>query len=707
MSEIKNKITSYSKIFYRLLLFSSVALLIAYLVPRERKFSYVFSKGQPWHYGVLIAPFDFGIIKSEAQLQSEKDSIEENFRAYFLYNKKIANSVKEELRDKYEAILPSLTQRYSVFQSKKYSDLLLSTMLESIDIVYLRGVISLPQEYSEKSKDLELMLIKNNIVEPYHVNEFFTLRSAYSQLLYYMNNSGLFDNKPYNCSDIFSILSINEILKANINIDNKKTQIVLNNLLKELPTTQGLVISGQKIVDQGEIINEDTYNKIISYKKEYENRVGTLSEYNMILVGHIIIVFLLVFSLLIFVYLYRRNVYDNIKHITFLLVMVAGMILATYVANILPNIPLWVVPFAILPLMVRTFIDSRLAFFFYTITILIASYFSNDSFFCVIIQMGAGIAATFSLYKMVRRGQLVTSAIIVFVTYSVFYVTLKLIQNGSLNAVNYRYFVYFAVNGLLILMVYPLIYIFEKIFGFLSDVTLVELSNTNSPLLRKLAETAPGTFQHSIQVANLAQEAAYVINANPLLVYAGAMYHDIGKTANPEYFTENQSGKYNPHLDLSYEESAKAIISHVTEGEKLANKHNLPQTIINFISTHHGTSKTWYFYNSFKNKYPEKEVDEAAFTYPGPAPFSKETAILMMADSVEAASRSLPDYNNESINNLVENIINTQMKNGQFNNAPITFKEISQIKEVFKRKLKNIYHIRISYPKLNKDKKKA
>ena len=385
--------------------------------------------------------------------------------------------------------------------------------------------------------------------------------------------------------------------------------------------------------------------------------------------------------------------------------MVVSMISLAQVAYKAESFPIYIIPFAILPIIIRIFFDSRLAFFLHVTTILMAAFFARNSFEFVIMQIPAGLTSMFSLYRMVRRSQLVRAALLIILTYSLFYAALSLWQEGDISLIDHKMFLQFIINGGLLLLVYPLIYIFEKLFGFLSDVTLVEMADTNHPVLRRLAEKAPGTFQHSIQVGNLAQEAVYKIGGNPLLVRAGAMYHDIGKLGSPIFFTETQNNGLNPHEKMPYDESAQIVIHHIENGIKMAHKEKLPRQIIDFIATHQGTMKTKYFYNSFVNQNPDADVDVSMFSYPGPTPFTKETAVLMMADSVEAASRSLKSYTDDEIDRLVENIINTQIAEDQLIDAPITFKEISQVKDIFKQKLKNIYHARIEYPELKKKKK--
>ncbi len=709
MKEFLKRLKKYSQASYRVLLFLVAVFIISNLLPRERKFSYEFNKGEPWRYDVLIAPFDFRIFKTQDELDLEKDSILKFFRPYFIYDTVALNTVQNEFLNAFDSKLAGYLQKYEFLKrnvrKKKNSDLVKELLDTAFFDVYNKGVISIPEEYSERREHLELMLVENNLAEPFMANEFYTLRSAYKYII-----TELAGGLALNINDFKSIegfiseLQINEYLITNVSIDNQRTLTEKESLLNNMALTNGIVLAGQRIIEKGEIIDEIDLKMLDSYKKEYESRVGNSSQHTIIFAGHVLITLLFMTGLFLFMFFYRKDVFHNLNHITFLLLMLCTVVALAFLAFRIPDLPIWVMPFTILPLIVRTFMDSRLGFFIYVVTIILSSFFSDNSFEFIFLQIPAGITAIFSLYRMVRRAQIVRSTLLIVLTYSAFYTGLHLMQEGDIKTIDYRYFMYFGINGIFIFVVYPLIYIFERVFGFLSDVTLVELSDTNHPLLRKLAENAPGTFQHSIQVGNLAQEVAYKLDANPLLVRAGAMYHDIGKANTPLYFTENQTSGINPHDNMDLEESAKLVIDHIESGIKIARKHKLPEKIIDFIATHQGTTKAKYFYNSFMNKHPDKELNEDVFTYPGPTPFSKETAILMMADSIEAASRSLKEYSDAAIDKLVENIVNGQIKDGQFYNAPITFREITKAKNVFKKKLKNIYHARVSYPKVKKKK---
>ncbi|WP_075602184.1 HD family phosphohydrolase [Saccharicrinis aurantiacus] len=704
MKQVLPKLKKYSKSINRVLLFIAAIIIISNLLPREGKFRFEFKKSEPWRYETLIAPFDFRIYKTDLELKAESDSILSHFRPYFSKDSLVYPTVVENIAKSIIANRKLLENRYPFLTYDSFiMDSINATISTVLKPIYNKGIVQIPDEYINQASDLEFKLIDKNLAELYSAREFYSSRDAYKRAVEEIDRLLSYKGFEYDNMDGFvSDLKIDEYIVANIQINIERTNEEKEDQLKNMALTEGIVLSGQKVIDKGELVDNVALKKLVSYKKEYESRIGTMSEYNIIYAGQILVTFVLTMSLFLFLLFYRKDVFRNLKHVTFLLLMIVTVIALAYLSFKIEDIPIWVIPFTILPLIVRTFMDSRLAFFFYVVAILLASFFSDKSFEFIFLQIPAGIASIFTLYKMARRSQIVRSALAIFATYSIFYTGLTLIQEGNIESLNYETYIYFAINALLILMVHPLIYVFEKIFDFLSDVTLVELSDTNHPLLRQLAENAPGTFQHSIQVGNLAQEAAYKIGANPLLIRAGAMYHDIGKSVNPYYFTENQTTGINPHQNMDYEDSAKIVIDHIEGGVKIAQKHNLPTQIIDFITTHQGTTKTRYFYNSFINENPDVEPNEKNFTYPGPTPFTKETAILMMADSIEAASRSLKEYTDEAIENLVEKIVSVQMQEGQFQNAPITFREVNKVKAVFKEKLKNIYHARVSYPDIKK-----
>lgn len=707
-------VKKYSRSINRILLFMAAIAIVVYIFPRQGKFQYEYTKGKPWRHATLIAPFDFAIHKTQAELKLERENALKNFKPYFTFqtsnpsdfidtfDKEFTND-KAKLLSKYPFLTAPLpgNSDFNLFSGVR------AQTKKILLTIYDKGVISLPDEHQDKPSSLVIMVVQNNFAEPHELGEFYTYQQAYSQLsselTQYLKQRTTAPSESIN--HFISDMQLNRYLESNLKYELERTEQEKQVLLQNLSLTSGIVVSGQRIIDTGELITEETGKILDSLKFEYEVSLGMGASQYLILLGQGLIVALLFTIIFFFLYFFRKDVYNKLSSVLFLLLMVVSMISLAQVAHKAEAFPIYIIPFAILPIIIRIFFDSRLAFFLHVTTVLIAAFFARNSFEFVIMQIPAGLTAMFSLYRMVRRSQLIRAALLIILTYSLFYAALSLWQEGDISRIDHKMFLQFTINGGLLLLVYPLIYIFEKMFGFLSDVTLVEMADTNHPVLRRLAEKAPGTFQHSIQVGNLAQEAVYKIGGNPLLVRAGAMYHDIGKLGSPIFFTENQNNGLNPHDKMPYDESAQIVIHHIENGIKMAHKEKLPRQIIDFIATHQGTMKTKYFYNSFVNQNPDADVDVSMFSYPGPTPFTKETAVLMMADSVEAASRSLKSYTDDEIDKLVENIINTQIAEDQLINAPITFKEISMVKDIFKQKLKNIYHARIEYPELNKKKK--
>ncbi|MCU4157597.1 HDIG domain-containing protein [Carboxylicivirga sp. A043] len=706
LSRFKSK---FYKPFARILLFLTSIALITYLLPKTGKFAYEYQNGTPWKHQTLIAPFDFPIYKTQTELNNEINAASKNHRPYFEMDTLLAANIRQRFNNDFDQYIEknkdnfqSLNTIYS--NDTTYFSVIKNTISANLSTIYSKGIIVLPEENIDAPSSFELMLIKGSYVEPYELSELEQRTSAYKKLL-----SNIAAELPIKedamiaeASQFIDALQLNKYIEANVLFNQERSNAELALLKKNISLTSGRVLAGQRIIDQGEIVTIETEKVIDSLRRKYEANIASETDYYFILAGQFLLIAFLFTAIYLFLFYFRRDVYQSISSISFILLITLLMVVFASLKQFFIHFPFYIIPFAILPIIIRTFLDSRLAFFMHVITILICAFFAQNSFEFVFIQIPVGLVAMFSLFRMTRRSHIVRAAMFIILTYSLIYTALVLWQEGTLINVNPFMYVYFAANGVMLLMVYPLIWIFEKLFGFLSDVTLIELADTNHPILREMAEATPGTFQHSIQVGNLAQEVAYKLDANPALVRAGAMYHDIGKMASPMFFTENQAGGLNPHTELEFEDSAKIVINHIDNGVKLALKHNLPKQIIDFITTHQGTTKTRYFYNSYINKYPDKTPDISTFTYPGPTPFTKETAILMMADSIEAASRSLKQYSDDEIDKLVEKIIGIQIEEDQFINAPITFREISEAKEVFKNKLKNIYHARIEYPDIKK-----
>ena len=545
----------------------------------------------------------------------------------------------------------------------------------------------------EEDSIMAIRLVDKNVATSRFIDQLYTVKEAYEYLL----NA---DTTHYK-KKILQQCNLNDYITPNLVYDEEKSEAAQKDLLSNISWANGFVLNGQKIIDRGEIVDEQTYNILESLRKEWEKRSDSVQEKRLTLAGQILYVGIFLFCFMAYLELFRADYYERKGTLTllFALIVFFPVLSSIMVEQNLSSI--YVVPFAMIPIIVRVFLDSRTAFMAHVTIILLCSITLRFPHEFILLQVVAGMVAIYSLRELSQRSQLLRTALVVFISYALLYFAFELIHEDDLTKLNTRMYIYFMINGILLLFAYPLLFLLEKIFGFTSDVTLVELSNINNSLLREMSEVAPGTFQHSLQMANLAAAAANKIGGKSQLVRTGALYHDIGKMVNPAFFTENQSG-VNPHKSLSYEQSAQVIISHITDGLKLAEKHNLPKVIKDFISTHHGRGLTKYFYISYKNEHPDEEVDQEKFRYPGPNPFTKEQAVLMMADSVEAASRSLPEYTEESISTLVDKIIDTQVSEGYFKECPITFKDIATVKALFKEKLKTMYHTRISYPELRK-----
>jgi putative nucleotidyltransferase with HDIG domain len=664
MSYLKiKKSFSYRDLLYKVLVFAGTVALIVYFLPREGKFSYQFDLNKPWKYGQLMATFDFPIYKDEAVVKKEQDSLLASFQPYYRLNKTVEKDAVRKLKENYKKHLNQIVP------SVGYLHHLEKTLKE----IYAKGIAS-TEDIGQIKKDSVtfIMVVEDKLANQQLADNVYSVKEAYEYLL-------SADTIHYK-KEILRRGSLNEYVLPNLNYDSEKTEAAKKELLDNYSWANGVVQSGQKSIKRSESIGQK----------------------QLILGGQILFIGILMLCFMLYMELFRKDYYERkgSMPLLFSLIMFYCIVTALMISNNLFSI--YIIPYAMLPIITRIFLDSRTAFITHVITILACSITLRYPHEFILLQLTAGLVAIYSLRELSQRSQLFRTAILVIITYIVLYFSFELITENDLSKLNRSMYIYFVINGILLLFTYPLLFLLEKIFSFTSNVTLVELSNINNNLLRQLSETVPGTFQHSLQVANLAAEAAIRIGAKSQLVRTGALYHDIGKMENPVFFTENQSGGINPHEKLSYEQSAQIVISHVTDGVKLAEKHNLPKVIKDFITTHHGKGKTKFFYISWKNEHPDEEPDEELFTYPGPNPFTRETAILMMADGVEAASRSLPEYTEESIGNLVEKIIDSQVEEGYFKECPITFKDIAIIKGVFKEKLKTIYHTRISYPELKK-----
>ena len=679
-----NRKFSYKELLYKCLIFIITVGVIAYFMPKEGKFNYEFDMNKPWKYGLLQASFDFPIYKNEQQVQREQDSLLNMYQPYFHMNKQVEKEMLSLLREDYEKNL-----KHSL-PSQSYIRHIERTLKD----IYNMGIISSEDDQRLQEDSIRsILLVEKNMATSQGTNNLFSIKEAYEHLL---NVDTLFYSKK-----LLQACNLNHYLTPNLTYDKEKSETAKKELLSSISWANGLVLNGQKIIDRGEIVNEQRFNILQSLQKEWEKRSESAQEIHLTAIGQVLMISVLVLCFMIYLNLFRHEYYERRGSVTllFALIVFFPVISSIMVEENLLNV--YILPFAMIPIIIGVFLDSRTAFMAHITTILLCSISLRYPHEFIMLQAGAGMAAIFSLRELSQRSQLFRTALIVFICYTLLYFAFELLHEDDLTKLNTRMYIYFAINGILLLFAYPLLFILEKTFGFTSNVTLVELSNINNKLLREMSEVAPGTFQHSLQMANLAAEAANRIGANSQLVRTGALYHDIGKMVNPAFFTENQSG-INPHKSLSYEQSAQVIISHIYDGVKLAEKYNLPKVIKDFIRTHHGKGVAKYFYISYQNEHPGEEVDIEKFSYPGPNPFTKEQAILMMADAAEAASRSLPEYTEESISTLIDKIIDGQVAEGYFKECPITFKDIALVKALFKEKLKMVYHTRITYPELKK-----
>ena len=661
-------------LLYKGFIFVASLSVIVYCCPRESKFRYDLSdiKDRPWSYDNLVAPFDYAIQKSTEELQDEKKDIQSNSIPYFRFDTTISNQNEQILSTQFVSIAPEFRRE----------------ILIAVDKVYALGIRAVSNEVGKSSQDLVNVVFKN-VVEEHHLSDFQDPLAADSLVLtkLELEAKAAWINRPY------------EPLSANIIFDSSLTNKSIRQAIDNISSSRGAITKGQIIVSRGEMVNEEMYQKIFSLNEEYRlQRLGGRDW--LITLAQILLVGFCLFILFQFLRLFRREILAHDSRLLFILLIVVLTVCMSYIPASIENISLLALPFCILPVIIRAFFDTRLALFTHLLVIIMISInMPGDRFAFLVIQELTGITTIFSIANLRNRSQLFISVIAILFAYFLLHVLLILITSGDFISIRGTDFVYYAISALLVLLAFPLIFLFEKIFGFVSDVTLMELADTNNPLLRELAEKAPGTFQHSMQVANLAEEAIRKIGGNSLLTRAGALYHDIGKAEMPIYFIENQAGGINPHDEMSFEESASIIISHVLSGIQKAKAAKLPDQVIDFIRTHHGTTNTTYFLALYKKNNPDIIVDEELFRYPGPIPYSKETAVLMMADAVEAASRALRQYDADSIDSLVENIIDIQADQHQFDNADITLKDISGIKKLFKKKLRSIYHVRVEYPK--------
>lgn len=682
MKNIINKLLVNHSLIYKLFLYIATTILVVYLFPKGGQFKYEFQKGKPWEYENYYAPFDFAIQKTQDEIASEKKQISALSKQFYEYDETIVNQVKNEIDIKIEDAL--INAEINEGEKNKLRNL----VDQIVNTIYEYGYL----ETTDVTNEFPVITLrKGNKSEEIDIDKLFKA----SEILQFINLK--VGSQPFSQEENIVLNIIYEELKPNVTFDNDFTERVLQENLSKISYTKGLIAENERIIFKGDIVQGDKLKILNSLKSEFESQVWSKSNYNWIVSGYTILVALAFLMLFLFLRKYRQEIFENNTKVTFIFFNVVLIVLLITLIVKYDAKYIYIAPIVILPLVLKAFFDARLGLYTHVLTVLLLGFIVPNSFEFIFLQIIAGIVTILTISELHKRANLFISVMQITFVYYVAYFAFSIIQEGNAQNLDLEKFLYFTINGGATLFVLPLIYVFEKLFSLVSDESLKELSNTNSKLLRELSEKAPGTFQHSLQVANLAEACANEINANSMLVRTGALYHDIGKMTNPMYFTENQSTNVNPHNELTPKDSALIIVNHIIEGVELAKKNRIPDRIIDFIRTHHGTTLVYYFYKK-EEELIGAEPDKKYFQYPGPIPFSKETAILMMCDSVEAASKSIKEPTAQAFDKLVEKIVSKQMEDGQFMNADITFKELQIIKKVLKKKLKNIYHLRIEYP---------
>ena len=681
MKDLINIFHKNHSLIYKVFLFVLTTFVIVYLFPKSGTFRYSFEKGKPWQSENLYAPFDFAIKKTAEEIEIEKQQIIKQSPVFFDVDTLVISNVKNEYATAFVRLFFELPKDQIKFD-------LFNNGVQFLDQIYQSGVIQDQFDYDSNQQISILVNKTQSGVKPF--DSFFLQTNLKS---FIESNISELQLEAYRQRYLALFF---DVVKPNTGLNKALTQISLDERLNQIKLVRGRVDKQTLIISKGEVVQGDNYAVLNSLESEYESQVWTDSNYTLVVIAYTVLVSLALLMLLLFMKKYRIEVFSNNTKVTFIFFNIVLMVLLTTLVVNYNSSYIYIVPLCILPLILKAFFDARLGLFTHVITVLLLGFVVANNYEYMFLQIIAGIVTILTVSELYKRANLFISVGQITLIYIVSYFAFFVIHEGSIDNLQWETFLLFVLCGLATLFVQPLIYVYEKLFGLVSDVSLLELSDTNSKLLKELSDKAPGTFHHSLNVANLAEAAANEIGANAMLVRVGALYHDIGKMTNPTYFTENQSTGTNPHDELSPKESARIIINHVIDGIELAKKNNLPDRVIDFIRTHHGTSVVYYFYN--KQREANQDFDEADFAYSGPNPFSKETAILMMCDSVEAASKSLKNPTSTKINDFVDMIISKQMESNQFLNANITFKEIQSIKKVLKRKLANIYHLRIEYP---------
>jgi putative nucleotidyltransferase with HDIG domain len=688
----ESKTKSFIRKLYYVLFFIIALGLIFALYPKKGTFKYEFQRGMPWRHTTLIAPFDFPILKPAEVLEAERDSVMEHYIPYFTLDTAVAISQLTALQNN----LNNIFNADSLTVSNEEKEETIAQFVNMYQPVYNNGLLENDiKSYEVLEGKSHIFVIKNNIANRMPVEDIYSLRTAYVEINKKINE--YFDEDPA-IKNLIRDIKPADFLSANLFFDTNINDQKQKEILSEVSTTRGVIPSGVRIVSEGDMVNSQNYIVLESLRRAYERNRLYGGWASPIVVGQMLLILIIFAGLFLYLQNFNRTVFWKKRNFSMILSVILVMFVLARLVYENNQLDMYLLPVCILPIMIRTFLGARMALYIHIMFVLLLAFLVPNSFEFIFLQIIAGTVAVISLNKLHRRGHLVYTAFFVLLSYVLVFVGFEIMKEGSFLNIQWSELKWFLANAVLLLIAYPLIYIIEKIFGFISDVTLLELADTNNPLLRKLAEIAPGTFQHSMQVANLAEEAIRVIGGNPMLVRAGALYHDIGKIQSSQYFIENLSEGQNPHEKLTHLKSVEKIVGHVTDGVILARKHKLPEPLIDFIKMHHGKGMVKYFYLKYKEDNPGADVKEEDFMYPGPNPDSRETAVVMLADGVEAAARSLNVKNEETLSNIVNQIIDSKVQNKELDNAPITFRDISNIKSLFIEKLKNIYHLRIQYP---------
>jgi len=658
--------------------------LIVWTLPKQAKFRYEIQKGRIWTQPDLVSPYNFAVLKTQAEIDNDRKTILASITPIYQLNTDVEGQQLDNFKSDFEV------KWHTAGMNDRLKSTYLNAGTELLKHIYDVGILKLNPKYQQYSANYPITILNKNVETDKNTADLFTREKALAYC-----NQVLSARKDIDKTFLLDLV-LNRLLN-NLVYDEALTSRLEKEAVESLSVTRGMVQKDEILVSKGSVINDDVFQKLESYKKAFEDNSRVNGDRRLVMLGQFLLVTTALTLLMVFLYLFRRDIYDDNRLVSLILLVITAMLgtLSLAIKLQMPN--LYYIPYCIVPIIIRILFDTRLALNIHLLVVLIAGFFVPNSFEFAYFEITAGMVSIYSIKNLIRREQFLISAVIITFSYFVSFLGISFIREGTFLNINWMDFLPFVVSVLLTLLAYPLIYIFEKVFEITSDITLIELTNTNAPLLRELAFTAPGTFQHSLQVANLAENAIYTIGGNALLVRAGALYHDIGKLENPLYFIENQSSGFNPHDKLPYEESAQIIIRHVSKGVEMAEKANLPEVVIDFIRTHHGDTRVDYFYQSFLKNYPEKLINEKIFRYPGPIPFSKEAGVLMLADSVEAASRSLKEPDEKSISDLVDKIVKYKLDQDQLKDSAITLKDIETIKTIFKKMLMSIYHVRINY----------